>query len=46
MSFSQNIVFRFEKLTVLEVGADILGDSGTSNVVITGVNLTIKKIHE
>lgn len=46
MSFSQNIVFRFEKETILEVAADILGDSSTSNVVISGVNLTIKKIHE
>lgn len=46
MSFSQNIVFRFEKTTILEVVVDILGDSSTSNVTVSGVNLIMKKIHE
>lgn len=45
MSFSQNIVFRFEKTTILEVVADIIGDNN-SDVTITSVNLTMKKIKE
>lgn len=46
MSFSQSILFRFEKVTVLNVGFDILGDNNTSNVKISDVNLIMKKIHE
>ena len=46
MNFSQTIIFRFEKVTVLEVYADILGDTGTSNIIISSVNLLMKKIHE
>lgn len=46
MNFSQTIIFRFEKVTVLEVLADILGDTGTSNIIISSVNLLMKKIHE
>ena len=46
MNFSQTIIFRFEKVTVLEVYADILGDAGTSNITVSSVNLLMKKIHE
>mgnify|MGYP004527282283 CR=1 FL=1 len=46
MSFSQTIVFRFEESTILQVIVDILGDNGTSNVKVSGVNLLMKKIHE
>ena len=46
MNFSQTIIFRFENVTVLEVIADILGDTGTSNITISSVNLLMKKIHE
>lgn len=46
MTFSQTIIFRFEKVTVLEAVANILGDASTSNVTISSVNLLMKKIHE
>lgn len=46
MNFSQTIIFRFEKVTVLEAVAGILGDTGTSNVTVSSVNLLMKKIHE
>lgn len=46
MNFSQTIIFRFEKVTVLEAVANILGDTGTSNVTISSINLLMKKIHE
>ena len=40
MSFSQTILFRFEDATV-----DILGEEDTSNVVVSSVNLIMKKIY-
>ena len=46
MSFSQTILFRFEQETTLQVKADILGNQDDSNVVVTNVNLVMKKIHE
>lgn len=46
MHFSQSIVFRFEEITILQVMTDITGDSISSNVVISDVNLIMKKIHE
>ena len=46
MNFSQTIIFRFEKVTVLEAFANILGDTVTSNITISSVNLLMKKIHE
>lgn len=46
MNFSQTIIFRFENVTVLEVVANILGDTDTSNVIVSNVNLLMKKIHE
>lgn len=46
MNFSQTILFRFEEPTVLEVKADVLGDTGTSNVIVSNVTLVMKKIHE
>ena len=46
MHFSQTILFRFDKDTVLQVPVDILGDLNTSNVEIKNVTLLIKKIHE
>lgn len=46
MNFSQTILFRFEKETILQVEADILGNTDDSNVVVTNVNLIMKKIHE
>ena len=46
MSFSQTILFRFEQETTLQVRADILGNQDDSNVVVTNVNLVMKKIHE
>lgn len=46
LSFSQTILFRFEKDTILQVVADIIGDSDTSNITISNVNLLMKKIHE
>lgn len=46
MNFSQNILFRFENVTILEVEVNLLGDEGTSNVEVSNTNLLIKKIHE
>lgn len=46
MNFSQTILFRFEQETTLQVKADILGNQDDSNVVVTNVNLVMKKIHE
>ena len=46
MNFSQSVLFRFEEVTNLQVISNILGDEGTSNVIVSGVNLLIKKIHE
>lgn len=46
MNFSQTILFRFEEDTTLEVMSNILGDADTSDVMITDVNLLMKKIHE
>ena len=46
MNFSQDILFRFEKVTILQVVIDITGDIGTSNVKASGINLVMKKIHE
>ena len=46
MNFSQNILFRFENITILEVEVNLLGDEGTSNVEVSNTNLLIKKIHE
>lgn len=46
MYFSQDIIFRFEDTTTLEVMASIEGDEDTSSVTITDVNLLLKKIHE
>lgn len=46
MHFSQTILFRFEEITILQVLSSILGEEITSNVVISDVNLLIKKIHE
>lgn len=45
MYFSQTTIIRFEKETSLQVVVSILGDENTSNVVISDVNLLIKKIH-
>lgn len=46
MHFSQSIVFRFEELTILQAVAQIHGDENSSNVIISDVNLLMKKIHE
>ena len=46
MNFSQTILFRFEQETTLQVKADILGNQDDSNVVVTNVNLVMKKIYE
>lgn len=46
MYFSQDIIFRFENVTTLQVMANITGDIDTSNITITDVNLLLKKIHE
>ena len=46
MHFSQTIIFRFEKVTILKASSSILGDTGTSSVTISDVNLLIKKVHE
>ena len=46
MHFSQDILFRFEKANTLKVETSILGDEGTSNIVISNTNLLMKKIHE
>lgn len=46
MNFSQNILFRFENVTILEVEVNLLGDMGTSNIDVSNTNLLIKKIHE
>ena len=46
MHFSQAIIFRFEKVTILKASSSILGDTGTSSVTISDVNLLIKKVHE
>lgn len=46
MNFSQAIIFRFEEVTVLQVMTSISGDEGTSNVIVSDVNLIMKKIHE
>lgn len=46
MYFSQSIIFRFEKITTLKVSTNILGDETSSKVVISDVNLLMKKIHE
>lgn len=46
MNFSQNILFRFEDVTILQVEVTILGDENTSNVTISNTTLLIKKIHE
>ena len=46
MNFSQDILFRFEKVTNLQTIVDITGDIGTSNVKVSGINLVMKKIHE
>lgn len=45
MHFSNVTIFRFDKVTPLQVFVNILGDEMTSNVIISGVNLLIKKIH-
>lgn len=46
MYFSRTILFRFEEKTELEIMAYIIGESATSNIQISEVNLYIKKIHE
>ena len=46
MNFSRSIIFRFENPTILSVHTNITGEIGTSNIVISGVNLYFKKIHE
>lgn len=46
MSFSQTILFRFEKMTILQLMANISGEELSSNVTISDVNLLMKKIHE
>ena len=46
MYFSQIILFRFDKETILEVTTNFTGDTNSSNVVISGVNVFIKKIKE
>lgn len=46
MYFSRTILFRFENNTILEVWDYIIGDENTSNIIISEVNLYIKKIHE
>ena len=46
MNFSQNILFRFEDVTILGVEVNLLGEEETSNVVVSNTNLLIKKIHE
>lgn len=46
MYFSKTIIFRFEKDTTLQVLTNILGNENTSNVSISNVTLSIKKIHE
>ena len=46
MYFTRTIFFRFENTTTLKVSTNILGDIGTSNIVISDVNLALIKIHE
>ena len=46
MYFSKIIAFRFESDTILSLNVNLLGDLGTSSVVIENVNLVMKKIHE
>lgn len=45
MHFSQSIIYTFDEKTTLRVQAGITGDAGTSNVVISDVNLLMKKIN-
>lgn len=45
MNFSQTILFRFEDATILQATVDILGEEDTSNVVVSSVNLIMKKIY-
>lgn len=46
MYFSRTILFRFENNTTLEVLDYIIGDENSSNIIISEVNLYIKKLHE
>lgn len=46
MYYSRTILFRFENKTELEILGYIIGDENTSNIIISEVNLYIKKIHE
>lgn len=46
MYYSRTILFRFENKTEIEVLGYIIGDENTSNIIISEVNLYIKKIHE
>jgi len=46
MFFSQSIIFRFEKITTLKASINLLGDEQSSKVVVSDVNLLMKKIHE
>lgn len=44
--FSKSILFRFDDRTLLDVMVNIDGDINTSQVVVSEVNLFLKKIHE
>ena len=46
MFVSQSIIFRFEKITTLKANTNLLGDEASSKVVVSDVNLLMKKIHE
>lgn len=46
MDFSRSIILRFEEDITLKVNTNITGDALSSNVVISGVNLYFKKLHE
>ena len=46
MFFSQSIIFRFEKITTLKASTNLLGDEASSKVIVSDVNLLMKKIHE
>lgn len=45
MHFSQSIIYSFNEDTILQVQAGITGDIESSNVVISDINLIMKKIH-
>ena len=45
MHFSQTIIYTFNEDNILQVQAGILGDTDSSKVIISDINLIMKKIH-